>query len=132
MYTLPQNYPYGCSDEEIIKTMKDINDYLLQYPMMENVRQSAPLISLGRNELLKRNSDKAALIAKENLEVVRLLGDNISKLKDITIDVKNSFEQNAIISERYTRANTSIAVLALILTFAAVFYSYKQAKLTEI
>ena len=78
MYTLPQNYPYGCSDEEIIKTMKDINDYLLQYPMMENVRQSAPLISLGRNELLKRNSDKAALIAKENLEVVRLLGDNIS------------------------------------------------------
>lgn len=56
---IPLNYPHGCTDEQILLVLQDINTELLRCGANVNdVLQLGPLITIGQTELQARISNR--------------------------------------------------------------------------
>ncbi len=59
MANLPRNYPYGCSDRDISKAIKELSDDVLgSGANINRVLQMTPSIALGQNELQSRQTKR--------------------------------------------------------------------------
>ncbi len=66
MATIPANYPYGSTDEQIQQAVKELSDDIVNSAANINtVLQLAPLVQLGQNELQKRVAEKSAKTAEK-------------------------------------------------------------------
>lgn len=66
MATIPTNYPYESTDEQIQQAVKELSDDIVKSGANVNtVLQLAPLVQLGQNELQKRILEKAAKTAEK-------------------------------------------------------------------
>ena len=66
MATIPTNYPYESTDEQIQQAVKELSDDIVKSEANVNtVLQLAPLVQLGQNELQKRILEKSAKTAEK-------------------------------------------------------------------
>ena len=64
MANLYPNYPYGCSDKDIAKAIKEYSDEMLAARAdINKVLQFSPLIAVGQNELQSRQTKRITFLS---------------------------------------------------------------------
>jgi hypothetical protein len=110
MATIPNNYPSGCSDEQIFQVINELSGEIISSGgNINEVLRSSPLISLGQAEIQKR-------ILANNQSVTTELNAEVKRLTKIS-------EENAKSAEKYSRASKIFSIAALIIALISVVIS---------
>jgi hypothetical protein len=114
---IPTNYPIDCTDEEIIRVIRELSQEMIAGGgNINTVMQFTPLITVGQAELQKR-------VLHENNSTTEELHAETVQLKTITENYSKS-------SEQFAKSSRILSMLAIIISIisllALVYFGFKS------
>ena len=117
--SIPNNYPVGCSDEQIYETIKTYQESIKSnHSVTVIVQRAAAIIQIGEAELATRLSRKHGEITQELKGAVN----------DLRKDIGSYNEAATNESKRMRYLTIALGVVTLL----QLFIAYKQMKLSEV
>lgn len=116
--SIPNNYPAGCSEEEIYNTIKQYQEAIQKNQSVTViVQRAAAIIQIGEIELAVR-------LAKKHREITQELKGSVDSLKE---DI-SSYNKAATNESRKMR---NLTVFLGIITLVQLFIAYQQLQISE-
>jgi hypothetical protein len=107
MANIPNNYPGGCTDKQILFVIDELsNEIIISGGDINVVLRLSPIITLGQSELQKRILESSRLITND-------LHVEVKKLSEVA-------DKNTRSSEKYAKASKAISLVALFLSIVSI------------